>query len=804
LEALEGRVQLSGPSVVFANGFGTSGSPAPTTAEAVATDAGGATYITGGFSGTVTFGNIPLTSKGASNIYIAKINPTGTVAWAHRMGGSSQFFGDYGRGIAVDSAGNSYVTGFFYGSGDFGNTTLNGAGNRDIFVAKYDIAGNFIWAKSFGGTGSDLGQSIAVDKLGNLYVTGSFQNTMTVGGTTLTAHDFNDGFIMKLDNNGTPIWAGGFGGAGNDSGFTVTVDSNLNVYTTGIFEQSFQFGTTNLTSRGDTDAFVMKQNSSGFLQWIQQFGGAGHDDGTGVTVDLANNSVYATGDYNGTGTFGGTTLTSNGSGDIYLARINAANGNVVWAKGFGGSSQDAGFSVTTDGAGNVYTTGTFQKTVAFGGTSITSNGSADAYLAKFDLNGNALSVLGFGSAGSDQGMLASVGGPTGNVTVVGDYSGAFSVGNVPLPANGTGFVIQFSLNPITIKPPGDFLNLGYTQPSVYQPGTASWVVSGPNGVQNLGSFGTPNFGDIPVPGDYDGIGYTEQAYFRPSTAQWFAKNPTTGAFLAGTFGATNLYDIPIPGDYDGSGRTQIAVFRPSGWTAQWFVLRPNGGQLLASFGAPNLYDIPVPGDYDGTGRTQIAVFRPSTAQWFILRPNGGQLLATFGGPNFMDIPIPGDWDHVGYTEPAVFRPATGEIFVLGPNGGHKLTTFGATNYAEIPLLASIASLIRLGKIRPGGNGVSAAGAPSGGSDTTGAVVAPAATRDASTNGLSSSTSGAVASGAAPVSTSTSRPAAASVSPPAQLGVRSSVVVGQGVAPTTTKTDALSAALDDLFGSTSRF
>jgi hypothetical protein len=148
----EGRRLLS--SVVFADGFGTSGTPAPTSAEAVATDPGGSTYLTGGFSGTVTFGNISLTSKGAENIYVAKVNPSGTIAWAQRIGGSNASLGDSGRAIALDQFGNSYVTGFFYGPGDFGSTTLPGKGDRDIFVAKIDIQGNILWAKDFGGTGS--------------------------------------------------------------------------------------------------------------------------------------------------------------------------------------------------------------------------------------------------------------------------------------------------------------------------------------------------------------------------------------------------------------------------------------------------------------------------------------------------------------------------------------------------------------------------------------------------------------------------------------------------------------------------
>ena len=219
------------------------------------------------------------------------------------------------------------------------------------------------------------------------------------------------------------------------------------------------------------------------------------------------------------------------------------------------------------------------------------------------------------------------------------------------------------------------------------------------------------------------------------------------------------------------------MFRPA--TAQWFVKRSNGGQLLTAFGAPNLYDLPVPGDYDGTGRAEIAVFRPSTAQWFVLRANGGQLLTTFGAPNLFDIPIPGDWDHVGHVEPAVFRPSTGQIFVLGPGGGHLLTTFGATNYAEVPLMTSIAALLRLGKIGVGG-------------------ATPHSSSIRSASGFTSSTASAAFHVFSPAS---------SLMPVAPTRVNSSVglvprppnVVRR--APLTTL-DAVSQALDQLFGADS--
>ena len=140
------------------------------------------------------------------------------------------------------------------------------------------------------------------------------------------------------------------------------------------------------------------------------------------------------------------------------------------------------------------------------------------------------------------------------------------------------------------------------------------------------------------------------------------------------------------------------MYRPS--TAQWFVLRPSGGQLLGVFGAAGNDDTPVPGDYDGSGKTEMAVYRMSTAQWFYQSATGGKLLGAFGAAG-NDIPVPGDYDGVGYTELAVFRPSTAQWFVSGPSGSRLMSTYGATNYADMPLETPVGFLKKAGIVPVG-------------------------------------------------------------------------------------------------------
>ncbi|MFO0907776.1 MAG: hypothetical protein U0794_05345 [Isosphaeraceae bacterium] len=694
-------------SVVFANGF--TGKNATAGAESIAVDSAGNSYVTGNFNGLVTFGATSLKSVGANDMYIAKIDPVGSVLWVKRLGSSTIADGDYGRSVAIDAAGNVYATGFFSGVGDVGGVTVPNSGGRDIVVAKLDTNGNTVWAKSFGGGNNDLGQAIAVDSSGGLYLTGSFQGSVVFGGTTLVSSGSTDTFVAKLDQTaGNVAWAKRMGGVGQDSAFSISVDGAGSVFTTGIFSNTASFGPSiTKTSAGDTDIFVTKMDNNGNVLWTSAFGGLGHDDGTAVVQDGAG-GVYLTGDIIGNVAFGSTVLYNaslTGTNDAFVARLNAS-GNVVWAKNFGGPQYDAGFHITRDSVGNVYTTGVFQATGSFPwlGTVLTSNGDYDVYIVKMDPNGNVLSAESYGSTAGDQAYQVAVGGPSNNLYTVGNYGAAINFGSTGLPGPGGAYVVQFGVtnNTGNSRAPSDFDGLGRTQMAVYRPSAAQWYVMGGNNIGRLfGTFGAINLYDIPVAGDFLGIGRSQMAVFRPTTAEWFVMGPNGGQSL-GAFGATGLFDIPIVGDFLGLGRAQIGVFRPS--TAEWFVMGPNGGQRLGSFGATGLFDIPVPGDYLGLGRSQMAVFRPSTAEWFVMGPNGGQSLGTFGSPNFVDIPAPGDYDGIGRTQLGVFRVNTATYYVNRAGVPTVLGAFGAPYLFDLPTQTNVAALLKLGKISSGGIG----------------------------------------------------------------------------------------------------
>ena len=413
---------------------------------AVATDAAGNVYTTGYFFGTADFDPGPstfnLTSAGDKDIFVSKLDSAGNFVWARNMGGTGN---DQGRGIAVDAAGNVYTTGSFAsGAADFdpgaGTFNLTSAGGNDIFVSKLDTAGNFVWARSMGGSVggffTDLGYGIAVDSSGHVYTTGLFSGTVDfdpgAGTANLTSTSLAaDVFVSKLDSAGNFVWARNMGGSARDEGHGIAVDSSGNVYTTGFYVGTADFdpgaGTFNLTSAGVFDIFVSKLDSAGNFVWARSLGGSGVSEfGQGIAVDGGGN-VYTTGLFEGTADFdpgaGTFNLTSVGTSDIFVSKLDSA-GNFIWARSMGGSNVDEGRGIDVDTAGNVYTTGQFQDTADFdpgGGTfNLISAGGSKIYVSKLDSAGDFVWARGLGN-GLGNGIAVDA---AGGVYTTGYFQGA--------------------------------------------------------------------------------------------------------------------------------------------------------------------------------------------------------------------------------------------------------------------------------------------------------------------------------------------------------------------------------------------
>jgi hypothetical protein len=408
----------------------------------VAFDSQGNVYAVGQFSGTADFdpgaGTFNLTSLGATDIFVVKLNAIGGLIWAKQMGGSSN---DYAHGLAVDASGNVHVTGYFYSLADFdpgpGTVAFTAAASADAYVVKLDSNGNLVWAKQFAGNDSDKGMAITVDGSGNVYTTGNFIYTCDFDPGPATANltangTIHDAFISKLDVNGNYVWAKRLGGAWSDYGYAIALTSNSELIIVGEFEGTADFdpgtGTYNLTTSGfNPDAFICRLSAAGALVWAKGVGDSGFDRGRTLALDASDN-IYCGGTFGFTVDFdpgaGTSNLTANGSYDGFILKLNSS-GNFVWAKAIGGSGTGEGvrgFSLVPSG---LFYTGEFTGTVDFnpnGGTNnLTAVGTQDAYVAKLDLSGNYVSAFGIGGAGGYAIGTAIMASSSGTVYTSGYY-----------------------------------------------------------------------------------------------------------------------------------------------------------------------------------------------------------------------------------------------------------------------------------------------------------------------------------------------------------------------------------------------
>ena len=428
-------------------------------------------------TGTVTVtgqvtGNILAGSNTITTLPAVPPSPPGTALWATRIAGISD---DSGYGISVDGAGNSYITGQ-YGSDPltiynvdtttFGTLTGNPAG--DVFIVKYNTSGTALWATRIS-AGFSFDYAISVDGAGNSYVMGSYSeptitiynaDTTTFG--SLTNYGSFDTFIVKYNSSGTALWATQTGGSSSEFGRGISVDGDGNSYVTGQYTSNpitfYNAGGSpsgiTLTNSGDTDAFIVKYNTSGTAQWATRVAGSGFggERGFGVSVDGSGN-LYVTGSYYSnpvtiynadTSTFG--TLT-NGStaGAAFIVKYNTS-GTAQWVVRIDGSGDQRGVGISVDRAGNVYIIGNYflSNPLTFynasgspSGLTLTTSGGEDVFIVKYNTSGTAQWVTRIAGSGYDYEGGISVD-DTGDLYVTGYYkSNPLTIYNADTSTFGT-------------------------------------------------------------------------------------------------------------------------------------------------------------------------------------------------------------------------------------------------------------------------------------------------------------------------------------------------------------------------------
>src|SRR5882762_5108673 len=338
----------------------------------IAVDADCNDYVTGLASSVnfpTTAGSFQPIFGGSGDAFVTKLNPAGSaVVYSTYLGGSGH---EHGEKLAVDAAGNAYVTGHTR-STDFPTTpgafqTLAG-GSDDVFVTKLNSDGSgLVYSTYLGGSGIDFGLAIAVNAAGNAHVTGytdSFNFPTTFGAFQRTSGGGNDAFVTKLNPAGSGlVYSTYLGGSREDYGRGIAVDESGNAYTAGSTD-SINFpitpGAFQTLAGGSDDVFVTKLNSDGSgLVYSTYLGGSGIDFGLAIAVNAAGNAHVTgyTDSFNFPTTFGAFQRTSGGGNDAFVTKLNPAGSGLVYSTYLGGSREDYGRGIAVDESGNAYTAG---------------------------------------------------------------------------------------------------------------------------------------------------------------------------------------------------------------------------------------------------------------------------------------------------------------------------------------------------------------------------------------------------------------------------------------------------------------
>jgi len=378
------------------------------TASTIAGFPDGSFVVSGSFQETAMFGTgeaneTDLASEESGDVFVARYNADGTLAWVTRANGP---LFEACRGIASFPDGSCVLTGFFedrltFGEDEDNQTNLINDEIADVFVARYNADGTLAWAKQAGGAETCTGNGIAAFTDGSCVVAMRIEGTATIGSgevneINLTSDGQNDISVARYNADGTLAWAKRAGGLSGDTPWGIATYADGSCVVAGSMSDVATFGPgevneTRLTATGEFDVFVARFNANGTLAWAKHAGGIMQDVARDITAFPDGSSVI-TGRFGDTATFalgefGETQITSEGKTDIFIARYRA-NGEVRWAEQVGGVSSDQGEALASFDDGSFIVTGRFQDTATFhkggeGETQLVSVGGQDIFVSRY-------------------------------------------------------------------------------------------------------------------------------------------------------------------------------------------------------------------------------------------------------------------------------------------------------------------------------------------------------------------------------------------------------------------------------------
>jgi hypothetical protein len=390
------------------------------------------------------------------------IDPTAIRLWGTYYGGS---LSEDGRGCAVDKSGNVFLAGYtqsitnIASAGSYQDTL---AGSQDAFLAKFDAAGKRKWGTYIGGPGVTTGRSCAVDKSGNIYISGETQSTSGIASPGSHQRVYGGGssdcFLEKFDQTGHRLWGTYYGGKRTDDMGNVTTDNSGNVFLTGetLSDTGISTPGSYQQNQHDTlhlDAFLAKFDSNGVRQWGTYYGGENDDGGYACTTDISGNvyfAGYTASHINIASPLAFQTTYGGDPEDAFLAKF-TTGGQRIWATYYGGSLDDDGYGCAADSAGNICMVGctrSLNGIASPGCFQPVLGGSWDAFLVKFDSSGQRSWGTYYGGSNIDYGYGCATG-YNGEIFIVGNSTSAHNISTPNsyqqvLGGSENGFLVKFN------------------------------------------------------------------------------------------------------------------------------------------------------------------------------------------------------------------------------------------------------------------------------------------------------------------------------------------------------------------------
>ena len=707
------KLNAAGNGLIYSTYLGGCGNDY---AAGIAVDASGEAHIAG-YTASVDFPTTPNAFQrnyggGLYDGFLAKLNAAGSaLVYATYLGGLAN---DTAAGVALDPAGNIYVTGQTQ-SGNF--PTVNPieatSSERDAFVVKMNASGQVLYSTYLGGTGLTSGTAIAADASGNAYVTG-FTNTgdfpVTSGAYQTINNGFYDAFVAALNPYGSSILNATFlGGTGTDSAYGIALDGSGNLFIAGS-TNSIDFpeqAAIQPSYKGDGDAFIAGFNNQlSALLYATYFGGGGSDVAAAIAADASGNA-YVTGWTSSEESSVGLPMTTGafqsvgmGGMDAFLAKLTLNSGVLACSTSTpqaltvqaGSTSQLVGDFVLNCSGGAFGTQGMADIQVALNaGTA----GNVAGSQAEMYVGANSTPIYGtVGGNGSIlfQGISFAVPGPSASITmritnVWANVSTITSGGQVVMTASAA-----YASPAMTVTPAQQTVAVAATVPAVQlqqlvlsssavtgscvaPPITSSFLISDiavawfqlgnatVGGVARV-DWSTPS-GSVYQSHSLTASGVTQ--CFWDSMDISGISPPMIGAWNVGIYWNNTLltsmpFVISTTDDFAGDGKTDFVVWRQS--SGMWFILPSINPETPISQQWGMDGDIPVEGDFDGDGKLDFAFWRPSNGTWYIIPSSNPRepILVQWGLPG--DVPVPADYDGDGKMDYAVWRPSNGTWYII--------------------------------------------------------------------------------------------------------------------------------------------